>query len=79
MLALAHHVLMYLVFRRIFQAAVPRSRWAYWYPVANGVVDLILIRSLWMCLTGKVTWRGTDYSTPATPSASVTAANSSTN
>ena len=52
---------MYLVFRRIFQAAVPAPRWAIWYPVANVVVDLILIRALMMCLTGKVTWRGTDY------------------
>ena len=42
-LSVAHHFFMYLVFRRIFQAAVARSRWAIWYPVANVVVDLILI------------------------------------
>ncbi len=66
-LSVAHHFLMFLVFRRIFQAAVPRGRWAIWYPVANVVVDLILIRALRMCLTGKVTWRGTDYGVPAAP------------
>jgi chlorobactene glucosyltransferase len=64
---LAHHFLMYLVFRRIFQSAVPRPRWAVWYPVANLVVDLILIRALRLCFTGKVTWRGTDYGIPAAP------------
>jgi chlorobactene glucosyltransferase len=67
-LTVAHHFLMYLVFRRIFQAAVPRARWAIWYPVANVVVDLVLIRALRMCLTGKVTWRGTDYGLSAASS-----------
>jgi chlorobactene glucosyltransferase len=66
-LGLTHHFLMYLVFLRIFHAAVPRARWAIWYPIANVVVDLVLIRSLRMCLTGKVTWRGTDYGIPAAP------------
>jgi chlorobactene glucosyltransferase len=64
-LSLAHHLFMYIVFRRIFQAAVSHSRWALWYPLANAVVDLILILALRMCLTGKVTWRGTDYGTTA--------------
>ena len=67
-LSVAHHFLMYLVFRRIFRASVPRARWAIWYPVANVVVDLVLIRALRMCLTGKVTWRGTDYGVPAASS-----------
>jgi glycosyltransferase involved in cell wall biosynthesis len=67
-LSVAHHVLMYLVFRRIFTAAVPRPRYAIWYPVANLIVDLILIRALVMCATGKVTWRGTDYGNPAAAS-----------
>jgi chlorobactene glucosyltransferase len=70
-LSVAHHVLMYFVFRCIFKAAVPRPRWAVWYPVANVVVDLILIRALRMCFTGKVTWRGTDYGIPATNSLDV--------
>ena len=63
-LSLAHHFFMYLVFRRIFRAAVPHSRWAQWYPLANLVVDLILVRALRMCLTGKVNWRGTEYGSP---------------
>ena len=66
--SLVHHFFMYLVFRRIFQAAVPHSRWAYWYPLANLVVDLILVRALRMCLTGKVNWRGTEYGSSAAPS-----------
>jgi hypothetical protein len=67
-LSVAHHFLMYLVFRRIFRASVPRAHWAIWYPVANVVVDLVLIRALKMCLTGKVTWRGTDYGVPTASS-----------
>ena len=66
-LGLAHHFVMYLVFRLVFKAAAPNSRWAVWFPLANMVVDLILIRALQMCLTGKVTWRGTDYGTSAAP------------
>lgn len=68
-LSLAHHLFMYLVFRRIFQAAVSQHRWALFYPLANSVVDLILVLALRMCVTGKVTWRGTDYGNPASRSA----------
>jgi hypothetical protein len=64
-LAILHHVLMFLVFRRIYQASVPGSRMALWYPLANLVVDAILLKSLRMCLTGRVTWRGTEYATAA--------------
>jgi GT2 family glycosyltransferase len=65
--SVAHHVLMYLVFRRIFTAAVPRPWWAIWYPVANLIIDLILIRALLSCVTGQVTWRGTDYGSASAP------------
>jgi hypothetical protein len=67
-LSLAHHLLMYAVFRRIYQASLPRARWAAWYAVANLVVDLILIRALRMCLTGRVNWRGTEYGATTAPS-----------
>ena len=66
-LSTLHHVLMFLVFCRVYRASLPRARWAVWYPVANLVIDLILIRALRMCFTGRVTWRGTDYGvTPET-------------
>jgi chlorobactene glucosyltransferase len=68
-LSVAHHLFMYLVFRLIFQAAVPRPRWAIWYPVANVIVDMILIRALLLCATGNVTWRGTNYGITAARSA----------
>ena len=75
-LSVVHHVFMYLVFRLIFQAAVPRPQWAIWYPVANVVVVLILIRALRSCVTGKVTWRGTHYGIAAGPSRTATAPSS---
>jgi glycosyltransferase involved in cell wall biosynthesis len=67
-LSLIHHVLMYLVIRRVYQASVPKARWAIWYPLANLVVDLILFRAIRMCVTGKVTWRGTKYELAAAES-----------
>jgi len=60
-LALLHHALMYPVFRLIFETSVPGSRYVAWFPVGNLVTDFILLRSIWMCLTGRVTWRGTSY------------------
>ena len=77
-LSVVHHFLMYLVFRSVFEAAVPRARWAIWYPVANVIVALVLIRALKMCWTGKVTWRGTDYGIPAPPSRPASSPDSST-
>lgn len=75
-LSLAHHFFMYLVFRYVFQAAVRHARWAAWYPLANVVIDLILFRALQMCLTGKVTWRGTDYQNKVAPAVGTPAADS---
>jgi hypothetical protein len=60
-LALLHHLLMYLVFRVVYETSVPGSRYAAWFPVGNLLIDFILLRATWMCLTGRVTWRGTSY------------------
>ncbi|APW60634.1 glycosyltransferase [Paludisphaera borealis] len=68
-LSLVHHALMYAVFRVIYNASVPRSRYTHWFPVGNIVSDLILIRAIQMCLTGRVTWRGTSYGPIAAPAA----------
>jgi glycosyltransferase involved in cell wall biosynthesis len=60
-LSILHHVCMLLVFNKVYQASLVSTRWAAWFPLANFVIDWILIRALWMCLTGTVTWRGTSY------------------
>jgi chlorobactene glucosyltransferase len=60
-LSVVHHFLSVSVFQRVYRLSVPRSRYAVWFPVANLVVDWILIRAIRMCLTGHVTWRGTAY------------------
>ncbi len=64
LLSLAHHGLMFLVFRMIYRTSVPRSRHAAWYPLGNLVIDVILWRAIGMCLTGRVSWRGTEYGKP---------------
>jgi chlorobactene glucosyltransferase len=60
-LSVLHHVLMFLVFRMIYRTSVPGSRYAAWYPLGNLVIDAILLRAIRSCLTGRITWRGTDY------------------
>jgi hypothetical protein len=57
---------MYPVFRVIYDSSVPGSRHTAWFPLGNLVINVILLRSIRMCLTGRVTWRGTSYE--ATPS-----------
>ena len=60
-LSLLHHALMYVVFRKVYKTSVPDSRHTAWYPLGNLVIDVILLRAIRMCLTGRVSWRGTDY------------------
>ena len=52
---------MYVVFRMVYKTSVPDSRHTAWYPLGNLVIDVILLRAIRMCLTGRVSWRGTDY------------------
>jgi glycosyltransferase involved in cell wall biosynthesis len=60
-LSAVHHGVMYAVFHRIYTMSVPESRYAVWFPLGNLVIDLTLLRSIRTCLTGNVSWRGTDY------------------
>jgi glycosyltransferase involved in cell wall biosynthesis len=60
-LGIAHLVLSYSVMYRMYRVSAPTTRFVAWYPVAGLVMDWVLLRSLAMCLTGKVTWRGTAY------------------
>ena len=60
-LAVVHHALSLSVLQRVYRMSVPDTTYARWFPVANLVMDWVLLRAIGMCLTGKVTWRGTDY------------------
>jgi chlorobactene glucosyltransferase len=60
-LSVVHHVFSYIVLRRLYHMSVPGTRYVGWFPLANLVMFWVLIRSLKMCLTGQVTWRGTAY------------------
>ena len=66
-LSLAQHALSYAVLRRLYLLTVPGSRYTITFPLANLVMDWVLIRSLLMCLTGRVTWRGTAYGPAVVP------------
>jgi hypothetical protein len=50
--------------KRVYRLSVPRSRHVGWYPVGNLVLDWILLKAMWLCLTGRVDWRGTQYGPP---------------
>ncbi len=68
-MSVVHHVLSHTVLRRVYRLSVPGTRYTGWFPLANLVMDWVLCRSLMMCLTGRVTWRGTAYGpSPAIPS-----------
>ena len=68
-LSVVHHLFSYGVLRQVYHLSVPRSRYIVWFPVANLVMDWILLRSIRMCLTGQVTWRGTAYGGAGIPGA----------
>ena len=60
-MSVLHHVMNYLVLRKLYLVSVPCSRFVAFFPLANLVMDWVLLRSIAMCLTGRVTWRGTAY------------------
>ncbi|GAC1447904.1 MAG: glycosyltransferase family 2 protein [Isosphaeraceae bacterium] len=75
-LSVVHHILSYVVLDKLYRLSVPRTRYVVWFPVANLVMDWVHIRAILLCLTGKVTWRGTAYGPtgPSSPSLNVTEA-----
>ncbi len=60
-LSVAHHVFTYTVLSRVYRVSVPGTRHVAWFPLANLVIECILIRAILLSLTGRVTWRGTSY------------------
>jgi chlorobactene glucosyltransferase len=72
-LSVVHHLFNASVLARVYRMSTPSARGVLWYPLAGLVLDWILFRAIAMCLTGRVTWRGTSYgpastSTPLAPS-----------
>jgi cellulose synthase/poly-beta-1,6-N-acetylglucosamine synthase-like glycosyltransferase len=66
-LSMAHHLFAYACLKRLYVLTVPQTKHVVWYPLAGLVLDVILYRAIKMCLTGKVTWRGTAYKEGSTP------------
>lgn len=64
-LGLVHLGLSLSVLYRMYRLSAPTTRYVAHYPLAGLVLDVIILRSLWMCVTGKVTWRGTAYAPSA--------------
>jgi glycosyltransferase involved in cell wall biosynthesis len=66
-MSLVHHLLAYTVMRRVYRLSVPRSMHVGWYPLGNLVLDAILLKAVWLCVTGRVRWRGTEYGQSVAP------------
>jgi hypothetical protein len=59
---LVHQVLKTTVLYRMYKMSSPKTAWyAGWYTIAGVVMVWVCAKSIAMCLTGKVTWRGTSY------------------
>jgi GT2 family glycosyltransferase len=62
LLSTLHLILQVSVLYRMYGRSSPATAWsAVWYPLAGLVSDWILLEAIAMCLTGRVTWRGTSY------------------
>lgn len=73
-LGLIHQALKTACLYRMYKFSSPRTAsYAVWYPLAGLVMMWVCGRAIRMCLTGRVTWRGTAYGPKAeraaTPSA----------
>jgi glycosyltransferase involved in cell wall biosynthesis len=66
-LALAHNALMFTVIARVYH--FNRARWydTVYYPLSGLISDWIYLHVIRMCLTGRVTWRGTTYEATSGP------------
>lgn len=61
-LSLIHQVLKTTVLYRMYKFSSPKTAiYAVWYSLAGIILVWICARSIYMCLTGRVTWRGTVY------------------
>ncbi len=61
-LGLIHQVLKVSVLYRMYRMSCPSTAWyAGWYSLAGLISDWIFLKAIGMCLTGRVTWRGTVY------------------
>ena len=66
-LSLAHLGLMFTVIARVYH--FNRARWydTVYYPLSGLISDWIYIHVIRMCMTGRVTWRGTTYEATSGP------------
>jgi len=67
-MSVVHHLLAASVLYRLYRQMVARPlRAVLWYPVAEFVLDAILVQAIASCVTGRVTWRGTAYGAATRP------------
>jgi hypothetical protein len=60
--AIVHWLIMTIQIAIIYRWMGARGFYALFFPISAVFILVILLRSVWMCLTKKVHWRGTTYS-----------------
>ena len=60
--AIGHWLLLTVQVGIMYRWTLNRRLNALWFPLAGSLLLVIFLRSIWMCFTGKVEWRGTSYS-----------------
>ncbi|WP_437206683.1 glycosyltransferase [Planctomicrobium sp. SH664] len=60
-LANIHIALILIVTAPLYRLTNNQRRYLAFYPVAFTVMSAILFRAIWLCMTHRVTWRGTQY------------------
>jgi glycosyltransferase involved in cell wall biosynthesis len=59
--ALIHYLLMTTEIGIMYRWTLNPRRYAFLFPVTAALLMMIFARSVWMCLTKRVEWRGTQY------------------
>ena len=61
-MSVLHQILKTSVLHRMYRLTSPKSAaYSAWYSLAGVVCDVILVKAIAMCVTGRVAWRGTSY------------------
>jgi hypothetical protein len=71
--SMAHLVVMTLYLAIIYRGSGNRARFAWLFPAAAGIMISILTFALKLCRSGRVIWRGTQFTAGAPPTPTSTA------
>lgn len=60
-LSAVHHALSHTLLYRLYRQTSEHPSAAIWYGLSGLVMDVVFVKAIASCVTGRVTWRGTSY------------------